>query len=132
MAVAHYGCWSVKGDPHGKIIRQTKDTRGVKTDDNDLFGVMFSRFAKAVLGKASEIIRFLVKPLDENCSYECVEVLENLPMSAKLPVDREEDWISLFALGVNGYTQRYTDIRDVEGGLAGLYTFGRYKGKSQY
>lgn len=126
MAVAHYGCWSLKGDPHGKSICQTADTRGVKTHNPELFGIMFQRLAKAVLGKTSELIRFLAKPLDGKYYKECVEIFENLPDMCRLSVDGEEDWISLFALGINGYTQRHTDIRDIQGGLAALFTVGRY------
>lgn len=129
MAVVHYGCWSLKGDPHGKFICQTADTRGVKTHNPELFGIMFHRFAKAVLGKTSELIRFLAKPLDEKDYKECVEIFENLPDMSRLSVDSQEDWISLFALGINGYTQRHTDIRDIQGGLAGLFTVGRYTGE---
>lgn len=131
MAVAHYGCWSLKGDRHGKFICQTADTRGVKTHNPELFSIMFQRFAKAVLGKTSELIRFLAKPLDDKYCKECVEIFENLPDMSRLSVDSEEDWISLFALGINGYTQRHTDIRDIQGGLAGLFTVGRYTGEFQ-
>ena len=67
--------------------------------------------------------------LDENYYRKCVEIFHNLPDYAKLAVNSEEDWISLFALGINGYTQRHTDIRDIQGGLAGLFTVGRYTGK---
>ncbi|KAK1828768.1 hypothetical protein QBC39DRAFT_374367 [Podospora conica] len=128
MAVAHYGCWSRKGDPHGKFICATMDTRGLKTHSPELFSIMFRRFARAVLGKTSELIRFLARPLDENYYKECVEIFENLPDISRLSVDDKEDWISLFALGINGYTQRHTDIRDIQGGLAGLFTVGRYTG----
>ena len=47
----------------------------------------------------------------------------------KLRTD-SEDFLSLFALGVNGYTQRHRDTNDIAGGLAGLCTFGDYKGIS--
>jgi hypothetical protein len=60
---------------------------------------------------------------------ECTEVFENIPEHARLPVDTEgEDWLSLFALGINGYTQRHRDVRDIHGGLAGLLSLGSYKG----
>lgn len=82
-----------------------------------------------MLGKTSELIRFLAKPLDDKYCKECVEIFENLPDMSRLSVDSEEDWISLFALGINGYTQRHTDIRDIQGDLAGLFTVGRYTGE---
>ena len=59
----------------------------------------------------------------------CVEIFENLPDISRLPVDGEEDWISLFALGINGYTRRHTNIRDIQGGLTRLFTVGRYAGE---
>jgi hypothetical protein len=85
MAVAHYGCWSLKGDRHGKFICQTADTWGVKTHDPQLFSIIFQRFAKAVLGKTSELIRFLAKPLDGNYYKECVEILRTCQTSAGFP-----------------------------------------------
>ncbi|EOO01548.1 hypothetical protein UCRPA7_2941 [Phaeoacremonium minimum UCRPA7] len=130
MAVAHYGCWAHKGDPQGRNIWPTKDSLIGRMDTREMCLRLFPRFAKAVFGKTSSIIRFLVQPLDEGYYRECLEVFENLPNDARLPVG-EENWISLFALGINGYTQRHRDVGDIQGGLAGLFTLGRYKGKSQ-
>ena len=76
------------------------------------------------------MMRFLIKPLDEEYYTECVKIFEQLPQSAQLRTDSEGDWISLFALGINGYTQRYSDVGDIQGGLAGLFTLGRYKGEA--
>lgn len=128
MAVAHYGCWAHKGDPHGRNIWPTKDTLIGRMDTREMCLRLFPRFAKAVLGKTSSIIRFLAKPLDEDYYRECLEVFENLPDDARLSADAE-NWISLFALGINGYTQRHRDVGDIQGGLAGLVTLGRYKGE---
>jgi hypothetical protein len=129
MAVGHYGCWAHKGDPHGRNIWRTRDTVGRTVSQEIYCLTLLPRFAKAVFGKASSIIRFMVKLLDEEYYKECVEVFENLPGEHKLSVDTE-DWISLFALGINGYTQRHRDVKDIQGGLAGLLTLGRYTGKS--
>jgi hypothetical protein len=49
MAVAHYGYWSVKGDPHGKFILPTQDTRGNRTHDSDLGRSYFSDSQKPCL-----------------------------------------------------------------------------------
>ncbi|RYP67437.1 hypothetical protein DL769_005769 [Monosporascus sp. CRB-8-3] len=87
---------------------------------------VFPKFAKAVFGKASEIMGVMVQPPDNDYYKECVEVFENLPEDAKLSVDQLQDWISLFVLGINGYTQRHKDINDFKGGLAGLLTLGNY------
>ncbi|KAK5652931.1 hypothetical protein OQA88_9410 [Cercophora sp. LCS_1] len=126
MAVAHYGCWSQKGDPHGRQIFATADTLLIRVHNHWWPKTVFERFAKAVFGKSSELIRFLVEPLNAGHYKECVEVFDNLPKLQRLSVDEKEDWISLFALGINGYTQRHRDIGDVQGGLAGLLTLGRY------
>lgn len=75
------------------------------------------------------MIRFLVKPLDAAYYKDCVDILSNIDEGARLPSDDPEAFISLFAFGVNGYTQRHKDKNDVAGGLAGLCTFGRYTGK---
>jgi len=129
MAVAHYGCWARKGDPHGRNIALTVDTMVVRNwVSPDMCLSILHQFAQGVFGSASKIMRFLVKELDESYYRECVEIFENLPPESRLLVDAEEDWISLFALGINGYTQRHSDIGDIQGGLAGLFTLGRYTG----
>lgn len=128
MAVAHYGCWSRKGDPHGTNIVPTLDTRFARSDVLEYPADLFPGFAKAALGMASRITRFLVQPLDPAYYDECVRVFSSLPANARVSTD-DEDFISLFALGINGYTQRHRDVKDISGGLAGLFSTGDYKGK---
>lgn len=74
------------------------------------------------------MIRFLVKPLDPAYYAQCVEVLSTLEEGQKVSTDPEE-FLSLFALGVNAHTQRHKDRNDTTGGLAGLCTMGWYTGK---
>lgn len=128
MAVAHYGCWSHRLDPHGENIMRTRDTRFGRTPLADYPHAVFPEFAKAALGMASKITRFLTKPLDPEYYKDCVKIFQNLPELARLSTD-EEDFISLFAFGVNGYTQRHRDVKDIGGGLAGLFSTGDYQGK---
>ncbi|RYP51759.1 hypothetical protein DL768_002982 [Monosporascus sp. mg162] len=127
MAVAHYGCWSQKGDPHGKRIFRTSDAVFSRSQELDNCRWLFPQFCEGVLGKATEAIRFLVQPLDPEYYSECVELLKQLPSDQKIKTD-DEDFLSLFAVGVNGYTQRHRDVKDIEGGLAGLLTLGCYTG----
>ncbi|RYP60663.1 hypothetical protein DL769_008023 [Monosporascus sp. CRB-8-3] len=127
MAVAHYGCWSQKGDPHGKRIFRSSDAVFSRSQELDNCRWLFPQFCEGVLGKATEAIRFLVQPLDPEYYSECVEILKQLPSDQKIKTD-DEDFLSLFAVGVNGYTQRHRDVKDIEGGLAGLLTLGRYTG----
>lgn len=128
MAVAHYGCWSHKLDPHGKNITRTMDARFARTPLAEYPPAVFPDFAKAALGMASKITRFLAKPLDPEYYQDCVKIFQNLPELARVSTD-EEDFISLFAFGVNGYTQRHRDVKDIGGGLAGLFSTGDYQGK---
>lgn len=128
MAVAHYGCWSHKLDPHGKKIMRTMDAKFGRTPLAEYPNAVFPDFAKAALGMASKITRFLTKPLDPEYYEDCVKIFQNLPELARLSTD-EEDFISLFAFGVNGYTQRHRDVKDISGGLAGLFSTGDYQGK---
>lgn len=128
MAVAHYGCWSHRFDPHGRNIMPTRDTRFGRTPLAEYPHIVFPGFAKAALGMASKITRFLTKPLDPEYYKDCVKMFQNLPELARLPTD-DEDFISLFAFGVNGYTQRHRDVKDIGGGLAGLFSTGDYQGK---
>lgn len=129
MAVAHYGCWAAQGDPHGRYIKRTRDctTFPRKCDYPPL---LLPDLSRAALGKAAEMIRFLVKPLDRKYYQDCVDILANTDERVKLPTDRPKPFLSLFALGINGYTQRHKDKNDVARGLAGLCTFGRYTGLS--
>lgn len=128
MAVAHYGCWSHKFDPHGRNVMSTRDTRFGRTPLAEYPHIVFPEFAKAALGMASKITRFLTKPLDPEYYKDCVKMFQNLPELARLSTD-DEDFISLFAFGVNGYTQRHRDVKDIGGGLAGLFSTGDYQGK---
>lgn len=107
---------------------QTLDSRFARSDIEELPHAMFPAFAKAVLGMASKITRFLIQPLDPVYYDECVKVFRNLPEVARVSTDKE-DFISLFALGVNGYTQRHRDVKDIDGGLAGLFSTGDYQGQ---
>lgn len=129
MAVAHYGCWASKLDPYGKLIVRTMDARFGRGPGAEYPNAMFPAFAKAALGMASKITRFLTKPLDPGYYDECVKVFQNLPKEARVSTD-EEDFISLFAFGVNGYTQRHRDVKDISGGLAGLFSTGDYRGEN--
>lgn len=130
IAVAHYGCWAHKLDPHGKNIIRTMDARFGRTPVAEYPPVAFPDFAKAALGMASKITRFLTKPLDPEYYEDCVKMFQNLPELARVSTD-EEDFISLFAFGVNGYTQRHRDVKDISGGLAGLFSTGDYQGKNK-
>ncbi|RYP09724.1 hypothetical protein DL764_001150 [Monosporascus ibericus] len=77
--------------------------------------------------KATEMIRFLVQPLGPEYYSECVEILKQLPPDQKIKTD-DEDFLNLFAIGINGYTRRHRDVKDIEGGLSGLLTLGCYIG----
>lgn len=132
MAVAHFGCWSLQNDPQGRMIRPTWDTVfgrcSGNTYDSWFPRQVLPKFSRAVFGKVSAMIRFLLKPLDSEYYQECVDIFESLPGDVKMPVE-EETFHTLFVLGINGYTQRHRDTGDIRGGLAGLVTLGRYKGK---
>ncbi len=131
MAVAHYGCWASKDDPEGRWLGFTEDAFISRWAYSERCWMMMPIFIQAVLGKTSEIVRFLVKSLDEAHYKECVAAFKNIPgirhMFNFLP-ETEENCVSLFVLGINGYTQRHADIKDIQGGLAGLLAMGRYKG----
>ncbi|RYO76451.1 hypothetical protein DL762_009789 [Monosporascus cannonballus] len=104
MCVAHYGCWADKFDTFGRHIWRTMDALIGRLERRVILLGVFPKFAKAVFGKASEIMWFMIQPLDNDYYKECVEVFENLPEDAKLSVDQFQIWISLFVLGINGYT----------------------------
>ncbi|RYP42693.1 hypothetical protein DL767_000062 [Monosporascus sp. MG133] len=127
MCVAHYGSWASQNDPHGRRIMRTMDTRFARGGDQNFSMDLFAQFSRAALGKATEMIRFLMKPLDRAYYDEGIQILSSLTEEEKITTS-EEDFLSLFALGVNGYTARHADKKDAYLGLAGLCTFGRYTG----
>jgi hypothetical protein len=112
MAVAHYGCWSRLGDPHGKLIGRTQDSlplgqvlRWVKKFQTHCYMPMFN---EAVLGKVTEMIRFLLEPLDPSLYQDYCDVWNNMPERARI-VTSKRDFLTLFAIGINAYTQRHKD-----------------------
>ncbi|KAI1811335.1 hypothetical protein GGS20DRAFT_593292 [Poronia punctata] len=132
MAVAHYGCWSPRGDREGRRVCRTYDARFVKSQSLENPADLFPLFAASVLGTASRLFRLMVRSLDRGCYEEGREVWRNLPVGQRITTsvdpDNGDDFMSLFAFGVNGYTQRHSDIQDISEGLAGLFSFGDYQG----
>lgn len=126
MCVAHYGCWAATGDRNGCHITLTSDSTFTRGGSSTFPRLLFGEFCRAALAKATTLIRFLLKSLDPKYYEECVEIVSNI--GEEKITTGPEDFLSLFALGVNGYTQRHKGINDIAGGLAGLCTFGDYEG----
>ncbi|RYP93196.1 hypothetical protein DL770_000671 [Monosporascus sp. CRB-9-2] len=106
------------GDPHGEHPFASWFALFSKSVDQDYPRRLFPDFCQAVFGKATNLLRFLVQPLTPRFYAESREVRENLDDWCKFATD-EEDFITLFVLGINGYTQRHKDINDAQGGMAG-------------
>ncbi|KAI1085586.1 hypothetical protein F5B20DRAFT_8035 [Whalleya microplaca] len=128
MCVAHYGSWASQNDPHGRRIFCTMDTDFLRGGSTAFSQNLFPKFSLAALGKATDMIRCLVKPLDRAYYDEGVEILSSLEDENKITTN-EQDFLSLFALGINEYTARHTNKNDISLGLAGLCTFGSYTGR---
>jgi hypothetical protein len=127
MAVAHYGCWARKGDPHGKHIVRTLDARLAERYPR-LPARPVSRVCQSSPGDGEQAHPFS-RPAARPAYYdECIRVFSSLPENSRVCTD-DEYFISLFALGINGYTQRHRDVKDIDGGLAGLFSTGGYKGE---
>jgi hypothetical protein len=133
MAVAHYGCWARQGDPQGRSIVRTADSRFariIRSSEADWLTALFHGFSTVAFGHTSDLVRFLLQSLDPELLQEYVSIWENAPDYAKLDVKGHGDnFLTLFAVGVNAYTQRHRDTHDVHGGISGLFTLGRYTGK---
>ncbi|KAI0010968.1 hypothetical protein F4779DRAFT_575387, partial [Xylariaceae sp. FL0662B] len=127
MVVVHYGCWTEQGNRDGRDLHRSDDSIFGRSRDQKNVCALFPEFLKAVLGKTTCLLGFLMRNLDPNHYQDCRDIVENLPDYFRMRTD-EEDFISLFVLGVNGYTQRHSDINDIAGGMAGLVTLGDYKG----
>ncbi|KAI3324321.1 hypothetical protein HD806DRAFT_65333 [Xylariaceae sp. AK1471] len=133
MAVAHYGCWARQGDPQGRSIVRTADSRFsriIRSIESDWLTALFHEFSTVAFGHTSDLVRFLLQSLDPELLQEYVSIWEKAPDYAKLDLKGHGDnFLTLFAVGVNGYTQRHRDAHDVHGGMSGLFTLGRYTGK---
>ncbi|KAI1079809.1 hypothetical protein F5B20DRAFT_153164 [Whalleya microplaca] len=129
MAIAHYGCWSQKGDRNARRVQQTLDSTFMRCAAQSNSRSLFKKLCSSVFAKASEMIRFLVETLDPEYYRECLDIVSQLPEDERVKFT-DQDFVSLFALGVNPYTQRHRDSNDVSGGLAGLITLGSYEGES--
>ncbi|KAK6855582.1 hypothetical protein PG995_007733 [Apiospora arundinis] len=128
MAVAHYGCWSMAGDPHGEDVFLTRDTGFWRSFEAGCYPrKVFKGFCRSVLGRCSDVIRFLVENLDPEYYALCRAVYDQLPEDDRVATT-DKDFLSLFALGINGHTQRHRDTNDIAGGMAGLMTLGDYTG----
>lgn len=137
MCMAHYGFWSTPHDIAARQLFRSPDALFTRSLDQDYCRDLFPGFFQAAMGKATSLIRFLVEPLDPVHYAECKDVFAAIPDNRKLTTgssssssDKPEDFLSLFGLGINGFTQRHHDPRDVVNGLAGLCTFGQCTGKS--
>ncbi|KAK8017791.1 hypothetical protein PG993_014117 [Apiospora rasikravindrae] len=126
MAVAHYGCWGEAGHPDGMDVYKSKDSRFTRSANAEKYPEsVFPGFCKSVLGHCSEIVRFLVQGVDPEHYSLCRTVYDELPPERRITTSKE-DFLSLFTLGINGYTQRHKDTNDMAGGFAGLITLGDY------
>ncbi|KAK8093484.1 hypothetical protein PG997_000169 [Apiospora hydei] len=125
MAVAHYGCWSQLGDPLGNHVFATSDCSLGGTRINHLTRQVFPRFCKSVFNKIGEVVRLLVKPLDPDFYETGRKICQNVDKEDRIKTT-DDEFMSLFVLGINAYTQRHRDTSDLRGGLVGLVTLGEY------
>ncbi|KAK8025225.1 hypothetical protein PG990_003048 [Apiospora arundinis] len=127
MGVAHYGCWSVPADPNGKCVFRSNDCFFGGTRINHLPRLVFPYLCDSLSAKVTEIIRLLVNNLDPNYHELGKKICENVPRDGYIKTT-DEDFLSLFVLGINAYTQRHRDPSDVHGGFADLFSIGQYTG----
>ncbi|KAK6844683.1 hypothetical protein PG995_014793 [Apiospora arundinis] len=127
IGVAHYGCWSVPADPNGKCVFRSNDCFFGGTRINHLPRLVFPYLCDSLSAKVTEIIRLLVKNLDPNYHELGKKICENVPRDGYIKTT-DEDFLSLFVLGINAYTQRHRDPSDVHGGFADLFSIGQYTG----
>lgn len=128
-AVVHYGTYAMSGYRDGRQICSTQDSKFSRSQDQEIGESLFPQLYSSVFGKAANIIRFMVERLDPDHYQECRSIFEKLPESVKISTG-DRDFLSLFAVGINPYTQRHRDTKDMKGGLASVVTLGNYKGIS--
>lgn len=128
-AVVHYGTYAMAGHMDGRRICLTQDSKFSRSLDQENSEALFPQLYSSVFGKAAKIIRFMMERLDPEHYQECRSIFKKLPESVKISTG-DRDFLSLFAVGINPYTQRHRDTNDMRGGLASLVTLGNYKGIS--
>ncbi|KAI0007275.1 hypothetical protein F4779DRAFT_643313 [Xylariaceae sp. FL0662B] len=126
MAISHYGCWSQKGDPKGQRVQLSADARFARTIDLSYLHSLFPGLCESVFARVSDGT-YMMQGLEPDYYQECRDIWDQLPEREKLKTGKD-DFLSLFVLGVNPYTQRHRDTKDVFGGLTGLLTLGQYRG----
>lgn len=126
-AVVHYGTYAMAGHMDGRRICLTRDSKFSRSLDQENSEALFPQLYSSVFGKAANIIRFMMERLDPEHYQECRSIFKKLPESVKISTG-DRDFLSLFAVGINPYTQRHRDTNDMKGGLASLVTLGNYQG----
>ncbi|KAK8006007.1 hypothetical protein PG991_012304 [Apiospora marii] len=129
MGVAHYGYWNPYPSLEGRHVFPSEDCFFSGTRLTNYPRKVFPGFCEAVLGKASAVIRLLLEKLDPTYYRLSGTMYDRLPKEGGNPIrTNEEDFLSMFVLGINAHTQRHRDTSDVRGGYAGLFTLGQYTG----
>ncbi|KAK2615286.1 hypothetical protein N8I77_002051 [Diaporthe amygdali] len=126
-AVVHYGTYAMAGHTDGRRICLTQDSKFARSSYQENNEALFLQLYSSVFGKAASIIRFMMEKLDREHYQECRDIFRKLPKSVKVSTG-DRDFLSLFAVGINLYTQRHRDTNDMRGGLASLLTVGNYQG----
>ena len=132
MCIVHYGTWAEKGQTNPEFVHLTEDTKlrmgwSERRSRVDYTEEAFPHFKVGVLGLCSEVSRFLVRTLALKEYVECVDTFRGLPEAKRMAVSRP-NWITLFVLGVNSFTEKHADKNDIKQGLASLIPMGDYKG----
>ncbi|RYP56252.1 hypothetical protein DL771_012039 [Monosporascus sp. 5C6A] len=86
--------------------------------------VVMPRFKQA-LGLVSDVARLLVRTMAPEEYNECIETFRALPKPMRMSVS-VPNRVTLFALGINTFTERHCDKTDVKNGFAALLPLGDY------
>lgn len=126
--VGYYGTWAMKGHANPDRLYKTPDTllKLMRRKDANTH-LLMNEFIEKAAGLSSEVVRFAFQLVDGELYSECCENWKAIPKDQQLPM-REPNFSHFFALGVNAWTQRHQDARDVEQGLVGLVALGNYTG----
>ncbi|KAK8032811.1 hypothetical protein PG991_002209 [Apiospora marii] len=102
-----------KPTSQGRVIMRPKDADVRRSLEGGTVARMMPQFMRAVFGTSSDLVRLLMQSLDPGHKRECREIFAGFPEPAKVVMTNEEDFGSLFALGVNAHTQRHRDSGDL-------------------
>ena len=110
---------SIRGNQHKDIMA------------SDTLSTVIPTATRNIYGTANRMLTPILKAFDPTLYDQYVAMHELMPRSMHFETSTEGPWpFSYFAHLIDVQTEGHTDSTDVVNGLAGLFTYGDFTGKS--